>query len=68
MAIGAIIGGVAQIAGGIFGAAKARRAAKRRASKKSLKKMNAKMEELEANRQDIINPYDGAENLSEHDE
>ena len=62
MAIGAIIGGVAQIAGGIFGAAKARRA-KRRAAKK-LKKMNAKMEELEANRQDIINPYDGAENLS----
>ena len=62
MAIGAIIGGVAQIAGGIFGAAKARRA-KRRAARK-LKKMNAKMEELEANRQDIINPYDGAENLS----
>ena len=62
MAIGAIIGGVAQIAGGIFGAAKGRRA-KRRAARK-LKKMNAKMEELEANRQDIINPYDGAENLS----
>tara|TARA_R100000951_G_scaffold113814_1_gene116684 strand:- start:7334 stop:8011 length:678 start_codon:yes stop_codon:yes gene_type:complete len=62
MAIGAIIGGVAKIAGGIFGARAARRA-KRRAAKK-LKKMNAKMEQLEANRQEIINPYEGAENLS----
>ena len=26
--------------------------------------MNAKMEQLEANRQEIINPYEGAENLS----
>ncbi len=62
MAIGAIIGGVAKIAGGIFGARAARRA-KRRAAKQ-LKKMNAKMEQLEANRQEIINPYEGAENLS----
>ena len=63
MAIGAIIGGVAQIAGGIIGGAKARRAARR--AKKKLRKMNAKMAQLEANRQEIINPYEGAENLSD---
>jgi hypothetical protein len=63
MAIGAIIGGVAQIAGGIIGGAKARRAA--RAAKKKLRKMNAKMAQLEANRQEIINPYEGAQNLSD---
>lgn len=63
MAIGAIIGGVAQIAGGIIGGAKARRAARR--AKKKLRKMNAKMAQLEANRQEIINPYEGAQNLSD---
>ena len=63
MAIGAIIGGVAQIAGGIIGGAKARRAARR--AKKKLRKMNAKMARLEANRQQIINPYEGAQNLSD---
>ena len=63
MAIGAIIGGVAQIAGGIIGGAKARRAARR--ARKKLKQMNAKMAQLEANRQEIINPYEGAENLSD---
>jgi len=50
------------IIGGIIGGGKARRA-KRRAAKK-LKKMNAKMSELEANRQDIINPYEDSTNLS----
>lgn len=63
MAIGAIIGGVAQIAGGIIGGGKARRAARR--ARKKLKQMNAKMAQLEANRQEIINPYEGAENLSD---
>ena len=63
MAIGAIIGGVAQIAGGIIGGAKARKAARR--ARKKLKQMNAKMAQLEANRQEIINPYEGAENLSD---
>tara|TARA_R110000787_G_scaffold29494_1_gene79925 strand:+ start:101 stop:769 length:669 start_codon:yes stop_codon:yes gene_type:complete len=62
MAIGAIIGGVASIAGGIIGGAAAKKAARR--ARKSLKKMNAKMAQLEANRQEIINPYEGAENLS----
>ena len=62
MAAAAIIGGAVKIIGGLLGGAKARRAARK--AKKQLKKMNAKMAQLEANRQDIINPYDGAENLS----
>ena len=62
MAAAAIIGGAVKIIGGLIGGAKARRAARK--AKKQLKKMNAKMAQLEANRQDIINPYDGAENLS----
>ena len=62
-AIGAIIGGATQVIGGIIGGAKARRAARR--AKKKLRKMNAKMAQLEANRQEIINPYEGAENLSD---
>ena len=63
MAAGAIIGGAVQVIGGIIGGAKARRAARR--AKKKLRKMNAKMAQLEANRQEIINPYEGAENLSD---
>jgi len=62
----ALIGGAIQagasIIGGIIGGGKARRA-KRRAAKK-LKKMNAKLSELEANRQDIINPYENSTDLS----
>ena len=58
---GAVSAGTS-IIGGIIGGGKARRA-KRRAAKK-LKKMNAKMADLEANRQDIINPYEDSTNLS----
>ena len=58
---GAVSAG-ASIIGGIIGGGKARKA-KRRAAKK-LKKMNAKMESLEANRQEIINPYEDSTNLS----
>ena len=50
------------ILGGIIGGGKARRA-RRRAAKK-LKAMNAKMAQLEANRQEIINPYEDSTNLS----
>ena len=50
------------IIGGIIGGGKARRA--KRAAAKKLKKMNAKMEDLEANRQEIINPYADSVNLS----
>ena len=60
--IGSAISAGASIIGGIIGGGKARRA-KRRAARK-LKKMNRKMEELEANRQDIINPYADVTNLS----
>ena len=58
---GAVSAG-ASIIGGIIGGGKARRA-KRRAAKK-LKKMNAKMAQLEANRQEIINPYENSTDLS----
>ena len=58
----AAISAGASIIGGIIGGGKARRA-KRRAAKK-LKKMNAKMAQLEANRQEIINPYEDSTNLS----
>ena len=50
------------ILGGILGGGKARRAARKAA--KQLKKMNAKMAQLEANRQEIINPYEDSTNLS----
>ena len=58
-----IAGGAAvSIIGGLIGGDKAKRA--KRAAAKKLKKMNAKMEDLEANRQEIINPYADSENLS----
>ena len=56
MIIGAAVSAGVSIVGGIIGGGKARRA-KRRAAKK-LRKMNAKMAQLEANRQEIINPYE----------
>lgn len=60
--IGSAISAGASIIGGIIGGGKARRA-KRRAKRK-LKKMNAKMADLEANRQEIINPYEDVTSLS----
>lgn len=66
MAVSALVGPAisagASILGGIFGGGKARRA-KRRAAKK-IKKMNAKLAQLEANRQEIINPYENTTDLS----
>ena len=61
MIIGAAVSAGVSIVGGIIGGGKARRA-KRRAAKK-LRKMNAKMAQLEANRQEIINPYEGVESM-----
>ena len=52
---GAIIGGAMSLAGGIFGGRAARRQA--RAAKSRMRKLNSKHNSLEANRQDIINPY-----------
>lgn len=60
--IGSAISAGASIIGGIIGGGKARRA-KRKAARK-LKKMNAKMADLEANRQEIINPYEDMTSLS----
>ena len=60
--IGSAISAGASIIGGIIGGSKARRA-KRKAARK-LKRMNAKMKELEANRQEIINPYEDMTSLS----
>tara|TARA_R100001163_G_C5059770_1_gene196483 strand:+ start:928 stop:1584 length:657 start_codon:yes stop_codon:yes gene_type:complete len=62
MPIGAIIGGGLQMAAGIFG----NRAAKREAAKraKEANRLQMKLERLEMNRQEIINPYENVENLS----
>jgi hypothetical protein len=60
--VGGAISAGASIIGGLIGGGKARRA-RRRAAKK-LKAMNAKMSQLEANRQEIINPYEDSTNLS----
>ena len=55
MAIGAIIGGVASIAGGLFGSSAAKRRA--RAARREKKRLQNKLNTLEANRQEIVNPY-----------
>jgi len=60
--IGSAISAGVSIIGGIIGGGKARRA-KRKAAR-NLKKMNAKMANLEANRQEIINPYEDMTSLS----
>ena len=60
--IGSAISAGVSIIGGIIGGGKARRA-KRKAAR-NLKKMNAKMANLEANRQEIINPYEDITSLS----
>ena len=58
----AIIGGVASVAGGIFGASAADD--RRRAARKERLRLQGKLEELENSRQDIINPYAGVTDLS----
>ena len=60
--VAAGIGAAVSIGGGIFGASAARRA-KRRAERKA-KKLEGKLARLEANRQEIINPYEGVTSLS----
>jgi len=60
--VGAVIGGVASLAGGIFGSSSARRAARR--ARRKARKLQAKLAQLEANRQEIINPYEGVKDLS----
>ena len=60
--IGAIIGGAVSIVGGIFGASRAKREARRRENQ--ARALEAKLNNLEANRQEIINPYENVTDLS----
>ena len=60
--LGAIIGGVASIAGGLFGASAAKK--KERAAARERARLQGKLNSLEANRQEIINPYAGVTDLS----
>tara|TARA_R100000988_G_scaffold92102_1_gene56031 strand:- start:898 stop:1557 length:660 start_codon:yes stop_codon:yes gene_type:complete len=62
MPAGAIIGGVVSIAGGIFGASAAKRAARRRENQ--ARALEYKLNQLEENRQEIINPYESITDLS----
>ena len=57
-----VIGAVGNIAGGIFGRKAAKKAA--RAAAKRRAKLQAKMAQLEASRQEIINPYEGVKDLT----
>ena len=60
--LGAIIGGVASVAGGLFGASAAKK--KERAAARERARLQGKLNSLEANRQEIINPYAGVTDLS----
>ena len=51
----AIIGGVASVAGGLFGSSAAKR--RERAARRERKRLQNKLNTLEANRQEIVNPY-----------
>ena len=57
-----IIGGIGSIAGGIFGASSAKK--RERAAAKERKRLQKKLNKLEANRQEIINPYANVTDLS----
>ncbi len=58
----AIIGGVGAIAGGIIGGNAAKK--ERRRAEREKARLQAKMAMLEANRQDVINPYEGIQSLA----
>ena len=59
MALGtmALIGGGAQIIGGLFGMSSAKKRAE--AAAKERRRLQTKLNNLENNRQEIINPYEG---------
>ena len=59
---GAIIGGVASIAGGLIGASAAR--SRERAAARERKRLQKKLTKLEEDRQDIIDPFAGIQDLS----
>jgi hypothetical protein len=62
MPLGAIIGAGASIVGGLFGSSAAKKA-KRRAQAEA-RRLQKKLDSLEKNRQEVINPYEGFENLT----
>jgi len=59
---GAIIGGVGKLVGGLFGAGRARRAARAAAAEK--KRLRGELKSLESSRQSVINPYENTKDLS----
>ena len=61
--IPAIIGGAMSIAGGLFGSSAAKKRARKAAKERS--RLSKKLNNLEKNRQEIINPYEGVTNLSD---
>ena len=58
----AVAGGVASIAGGLFGSSAAKKRAREAARER--RRLQKKLTELEENRQEIINPYEGVQDLS----
>ena len=58
----AVIGGGVSILGGIMGASSARR--REEAAANERRRLNSKLNYLENNRQEIINPYEGVTDLS----
>jgi len=58
----ALIGGGAQVIGGLFGMSSAKKRAE--AAAKEKRRLQRKLTNLENNRQEIINPYDGIQDLS----
>ena len=62
MVVVGVVGAVGSVVGGIFGRKAAKRAA--RAAAKRRAKLQAKMAQLEASRQEIINPYEGVKDLT----
>lgn len=62
MPIPAIIGAAVSVAGGIIGASRAKREARRRENQ--ARALEAKLNNLEANRQEIIDPYANVTDLS----
>ncbi len=62
MALGVALGVASSVAGGLIGGSRAKKA--QRAAQKEAKRLQAQLNSLEANRQPIINPYEGITDLS----
>lgn len=60
--LGAVIGAGASIVGGLIGSNGAKKAA--RAAAREKRRLQKKLDTLEANRQEIVSPYQGFENLT----